>query len=319
MHPAPGAGFSALRRYKTCQISCSRGKTFEPIASKGRDLKRVRKLAELRALTALWHGAGARVGVVMTMGALHKGHLSLVRAAREAADRVIVTIFVNPLQFNNPDDLARYPRTEDQDSALLAPHGVDALYVPDVDQIYPEGFATTVSVAKMSEGLCGAHRPGHFDGMATVVTKLLLQTGADSTFFGEKDFQQFQLVRRMARDLDIPVEVIGCATVREADGLAMSSRNRRLGPEDRAKAPALYAAMVGAAERIRQGSAVAPELERAGADIADAGFSKVEYLELRAEDGLAPLPTLTEPARLLAAAWIGGVRLIDNIPVTPPA
>ncbi|KGB81332.1 pantoate--beta-alanine ligase, partial [Rhodovulum sp. NI22] len=188
----------------------------------------LRQRADLRGVTAEWRRAGERVAVVPTMGALHEGHLSLVKAARAAADRVIVTIFVNPRQFNNAQDLESYPRTEQEDARKLAPFSVDALYVPDLDQVYPDGFSTNISVSGVSEGLCGANRPGHFDGVATVVTKLFLQTGADLAFFGEKDFQQLQVVTRLARDLDIPVQVTGCPTVREADGLALSSRNVRL-------------------------------------------------------------------------------------------
>ena len=164
------------------------------------------------------------------MGALHEGHLSLVEAALSRCDRVIVTLFVNPKQFNSAEDLAAYPRTENDDAAKLAPTGAHLLYVPNPDEIYPEGFATTVSVSGVGEGLCGAGRPGHFDGVATVVAKLFLQTGAEIAFFGEKDFQQLHVVRRMAKDLDIPIEVVGCPTVREADGLALSSRNVRLSP-----------------------------------------------------------------------------------------
>ena len=277
----------------------------------------VRTRAELRALTGAWQRAGERFGVVPTMGALHQGHLSLVEAAEAAADRVIVTIFVNPKQFNNPDDLAKYPRTEETDARMLKRHKVDAIYAPAPDQIYPAGFATTVSVAGLSEGLCGAHRPGHFDGVATVCAKLFAQTCADAAFFGEKDYQQLQIVKRMARDLDIPVEIVGCPTVREADGLALSSRNVRLSPEARLVAPALHAALHRAAVRIVAGAEVGPALEAAKAEIDDAAFSEIEYLELRSAAGLEPMARLDRPARLLAAAWVDGVRLIDNLPVTP--
>jgi len=277
----------------------------------------LRRLDALRALTAQWRAAGETVGVVPTMGALHEGHLSLVRAAKSGADRVIVTIFVNPRQFNSAEDLANYPRTEEEDARKLSPFGVDVVYAPTPDQVYPDGFATTVSVSGVSEGLCGAHRPGHFDGVATVVTKLFLQTGADRAFFGEKDFQQLQVVKRLARDLDIPVEVVGCPTVREADGLALSSRNIRLSPGARAKAPALYAVMTRAVARIGAGADPETALAEARAAILDGGYAEVEYLELRAEDGLAPLAAPDRPARLLAAAWLDGIRLIDNIPVRP--
>lgn len=278
----------------------------------------LRNRDDLRATVAAWKAAGARVGVVPTMGALHDGHLALVRAARAGADRVIVTLFVNPRQFNSPADLAAYPRTEEADAALLAPLGADMLYAPDPDQIYPEGFATTVSVAGLTEGLCGAFRPGHFDGVATVVAKLLIQTGADRAYFGEKDYQQLLVVRRMARDLDLPVEIIGCPTLRAADGLALSSRNARLSPQGRARAATLPAALHRAALAIGTGGAAAAEaLAEAEAAILAGGFERLEYLELRRAADLAPATDRTEPMRLLAAAWIEGVRLIDNVAVAP--
>lgn len=277
----------------------------------------VRTLAELRATVAEWRREGARVAVVPTMGALHEGHFSLVRAALLQADRVIVTLFVNPKQFNSAADLAAYPRTEHEDAARLAPLGAHMLYAPDADQVYPEGFATNISVSGVSEGLCGAFRPGHFDGVATVVAKLFLQTGADLAFFGEKDFQQLHVVRRMARDLDIPIGIVGCPTVREADGLALSSRNVRLSQAQRAVAPRLADILFDAAARLAVGAAVATTLDAAQAAILAAGYAEVEYLALRAEDDLSPLDRADRPARLLAAAWLGEVRLIDNVPVRP--
>lgn len=278
----------------------------------------VRTLRALRSAVAGWRREGATIAVVPTMGALHEGHLSLVRAALGRADRVVVTLFVNPRQFNSAADLAAYPRTEDEDAAKLAPLGAHMLYVPGGEEVYPQGFATTVSVTGVSEGLCGASRPGHFDGVATVVAKLFLQTGADLAFFGEKDFQQLHVVGRMARDLDIPVEIVACPTVREADGLALSSRNVRLSPAERAIAPRLAEVLVAAARRIAAGAPVAGVLDEAGRAIAAAGFDRVEYLELRAEDDLAPLDGLRRPARLLAAAWLGDTRLIDNVEVAVP-
>ena len=249
------------------------------------------------------------------MGALHEGHLSLVRAALAKTDRVIVTLFVNPKQFNSAADLAAYPRTENEDAAKLAPLGAHVLYVPDGDQIYPPGFATTVSVAGVSEGLCGAHRSGHFDGVATVVTKLLLQTGGDYTYFGEKDFQQLLVVRRLAADLDIPTQIVGCPTIREEDGLALSSRNVHLSAAQRAIAPALARSLFEAADRIAQGAPAAEAMERARGQILAAGFDAVEYLELRGADDLAPMTAPDRPGRLLAAALLGTTRLIDNVPV----
>ena len=276
----------------------------------------VRSLSDLRSTLAGWRRTGETVGVVPTMGALHEGHLSLVRAARARADRVIVTLFVNPKQFNSAQDLALYPRTERDDAAKLAGTGADILYVPEVEAIYPAGFATTVSVGGPSQGLDGEARPGHFDGVATVVTKLLLQTDADLAFFGEKDFQQLQVVRRLVRDLDIDVEIVGCPTVREADGLALSSRNVRLSPEARETAPRLFQALRDTAARITADAAVAPTLEACRATLLAAGFAPIDYVELRAAGDLTPLDaTPVGPARLLAAAWLGDVRLIDNVEV----
>jgi pantoate--beta-alanine ligase len=274
----------------------------------------LRTLAALRAAVAGWRREGASVAVVPTMGALHEGHLSLVRAALGRADRVVVTLFVNPRQFDSAADLAAYPRTEHEDAAKLAPLGAHLLYAPDAAEIYPAGFATTVSVSGVSEGMC-ASRPGHFDGVATVVAKLFLQTGADCAFFGEKDFQQIHVVHRMARDLDIPVEVVACPTIREPDGLALSSRNARLSAEERAAAPGLAAALFEGACALGSGADAAAVLARAEAAILAAGFDRVEYLELRAEEDLAPLDRVGRPARLLAAAWLGETRLIDNVPV----
>jgi pantoate--beta-alanine ligase len=275
----------------------------------------IRGTGPLQEKVAAWKRAGALVGVVPTMGALHDGHLSLARAARRQSDRVIVTIFVNPMQFGNPEDLAKYPRDEAHDLALLEAEGVDVLFAPGPDEVYPDGFATRVTVSGVSEPLEGAFRPGHFEGVATVVTKLLGMTQAGRAFFGEKDWQQLQVVRRLVTDLNIPTRIIGCPTIREPDGLAMSSRNARLGSEARAAAPALHAAMAAAASVIRAGAAVAEALAMARAEVLAAGFSGVEYLELRGAERLEPLATLDRPARILAAATLGGVRLIDNIGV----
>ncbi|UWR22688.1 pantoate--beta-alanine ligase [Sulfitobacter sp. S190] len=277
----------------------------------------VRTRAELRAMTAGWRRAGETIGVVPTMGALHDGHLSLVARAKSTADRVIVTIFVNPKQFNNPEDLKNYPRTEHEDARKLERFGVDAIYVPDGAQMYPEGFATNVSVTRMTDILCGAHRAGHFDGVATVVAKLFLQTSADFAFFGEKDFQQLQVVRRMARDLDIPVEVIGCPTIREIDGLAMSSRNLLLSDRARARAATLYEVMEDMGDALSAGALVADLLSDARRRLDAAGFGEIDYLELRRNDTLDLLERAEVPARLFAAVWMAGVRLIDNIDVTP--
>ncbi|MFO1175338.1 MAG: pantoate--beta-alanine ligase [Paracoccaceae bacterium] len=278
-------------------------------------MRTIRDLAALRARVHDWKEAGDSVGVVPTMGALHAGHLALVQAARAACDRVIVTLFVNPRQFDRPEDLQKYPRTEESDAILLQPHGVDVLFAPDAATVYPPGFATSISVAGLPDVLCGAHRPGHFDGVATVVTKLLLMTGADNAFFGEKDWQQLQVIRRLVADLNIPVRVTGCPTVREKDGLALSSRNQRLTAADRLAAPALYRALTAAARALAGGAEVAATLEAARRAMLVAGFSEVEYLELRAGDTLALLDQPRAGSRLFVAAWIGGVRLIDNIAV----
>jgi len=278
----------------------------------------VRTVAGLRARVAAWRAEGARVAVVPTMGALHEGHLSLVREGLARADRAIVTLFVNPRQFNSAADLAAYPRTEEEDARKLAAFGDGlVLFAPDGDEMYPPGFATGVTVSGVSEGLCGAGRPGHFDGVATVVSKLLLIAGADVALFGEKDFQQLQVVRRMATDLNLPTEIVGCPTVREEDGLALSSRNVRLSAEDRLRSAALPRALLAAARRLEAGAPPAETLAEAQDAILAAGFARVEYLELRAEAGLAPLAVPDRPARLLAAAWMGEVRLIDNVPVAP--
>ena len=275
----------------------------------------IRQLAKLRAKHSDWIRAGERVAVVPTMGALHAGHLSLVEAAKAACDRVIVTIFVNPKQFNNPEDLANYPRTEHDDAIKLAPYNVDVIYVPDPDQIYPDGFASNVSVTGVADQMEGASRPGHFDGVATVVAKLFLQTGAHQAFFGEKDYQQLLVVRRMARDLDIPIEVVGCPTVREASGLAMSSRNMRLSTGGLVKAGALHPILTRLAADLAAGGGFAPLGKAAEAEILAAGFDELEYLSLCSAEDLSALETADRPARLFVAAWIEGVRLIDNIAV----
>ncbi len=275
----------------------------------------LRRLEDLRGMQKAWMRAGETVGVVPTMGALHAGHLSLVEAAKAASDRVIVTIFVNPRQFNNAEDLVNYPRTELDDAEKLAPFGVDAIYVPDPDQIYPEGYATNVSVAGFTDVMEGEHRPGHFDGVATVVAKLFLQTGADQAFFGQKDYQQLMVVRRMARDLDIPIEVTGCPTVREPSGLAMSSRNLRLSPDGLARAARLYPLLQSIAARLAGGEVFHTLIGPVRDQLAAAGFTDIEYLDLRCEKRLEQLETPIRPARLFVAAWMDGIRLIDNIEV----
>ncbi|AQS46871.1 MULTISPECIES: pantoate--beta-alanine ligase [Thioclava] len=275
----------------------------------------IRKAAELRDKVAAWKRSGMLVGVVPTMGALHDGHLSLARAARKQSDRVIVTVFVNPMQFNNASDLDKYPRDEAQDLALLETEGVDVLFAPGVDEVYPDGFSTTVSVSGITEPLEGAFRPGHFDGVATVCSKLFGMTQAGRAFFGEKDWQQLQVVQQLTRDLNMPIRIIGCPTIREEDGLAMSSRNVRLTARERALAPRLHKVMQEAAAKIRDGVPVEGALNDAKAELKEAGFGELDYLELRTVDGLKPAADLSQPTRMLAAIWLGDVRLIDNIAV----
>ena len=274
----------------------------------------VRSVADLRAQVRAWRLEGLRVGLVPTMGALHRGHLSLVEAALSRADRVAASVFVNPSQFGPTEDFSAYPRQEAADAGMLAGAGAHLLFAPTVAEMYPPGFATTVTVTGVSAGLCGEVRPGHFAGVATVVTKLLLQALPDVAVFGEKDYQQLQVIRRLVRDLDVPVEVMGAATVREPDGLALSSRNAYLSPAERAMAPTLYRVLTGVAERLRGGEIeAAPLLAEASAEILRTGFASVDYLELRDAETLAALDHADRPARLLVAARLGKARLIDNI------
>ncbi|MEK9662347.1 MAG: pantoate--beta-alanine ligase [Alphaproteobacteria bacterium] len=282
-------------------------------------LRVARSVAELRTAVAGFRAAGESVALVPTMGALHEGHLSLVRLAETLADRVVATIFVNPTQFAATEDLSSYPRREAADFEQLRAVGVPLVFAPDVAQMYPDGFATTVTVARVSEGLCGAHRPGHFAGVATVVAKLLLQALPDVAIFGEKDYQQLQVIRRLARDLDIPVEIVGAPTVREADGLALSSRNAYLDARQRAIAPTLHDTLESAAHRLAAGEDAAAVLTDGIAALAHAGFGPVEYLEWRDAETLESTPAPGHPGRLLAAAWLGKTRLIDNVPADPPA
>ncbi|WP_448663193.1 pantoate--beta-alanine ligase [Sphingomonas sp. CJ20] len=276
-------------------------------------MQTVRSLEDLRdALSALRAG-GQRIALVPTMGALHAGHMALVDAAKRAADKVVVSIFVNPRQFAPNEDFAQYPRKELQDSRMLATAGVDLLWLPPVEVMYPAGFATTVSVADVSEVLDGVARPTHFDGVATVVLKLFNQVRPDVALFGEKDWQQLAVIRRMASDLDLGIDIQGVLTQREDDGLALSSRNAYLVPEDRARAVALPRAL-GVAERtIAKGGDAQAALAQARDSLAAAGFD-VDYVALVDAETLRD-PQPGRAMRLLAAARIGGTRLIDNIPV----
>jgi pantoate--beta-alanine ligase len=277
----------------------------------------VRTVTELRAQVAAWKTAGERVALVPTMGGLHEGHLALVRRAGELADRVVTSLFVNPTQFAPGEDFEAYPRDEARDAALLAAQGCDLLYAPGAGEMYPAGFSTTVTVAEVSSPLDGLSRPRHFAGVATVVSKLLNQCAPDVAVFGEKDYQQLLVIRRLVRDLDMPVEITGLPTVRDADGLALSSRNAYLSPDERAVAGQLNLVIKAAAQSVRGGEAVAAVEARALAALAKAGIRQIDYLEVRGADDLArlgPGPTAA-PARVFVAARLGKTRLIDNWPV----
>jgi pantoate--beta-alanine ligase len=275
----------------------------------------VRTVAALRMAVAGWRAAGERIALVPTMGALHDGHLALVRAARTACRRAIVSVFVNPTQFGPNADFDRYPRDLQGDVAKLATVGADLVFAPDVAEMYPHGFATTVTVAGLTEGLCGPHRPGHFAGVATVVAKLLTQAAPDAAFFGEKDFQQLQVIRRLARDLDLPVGIVGVPTVREPDGLAMSSRNRYLGAEERRRAATLYRVISDMADALGAGAAAADAVARGRASLARAGFDPIDYLDVVDADTLQPVADAAGATRVAVAAWLGKTRLIDNVAV----
>jgi pantoate--beta-alanine ligase len=275
----------------------------------------VRTVADLRAQVAQYRRSGASVGLVPTMGALHDGHLTLVRSAKLDNARVIATIFINPKQFGPTEDLSRYPRDEAADVALLKEVGADLLFAPDLGEMYPEGFSTSVSVGGISQYLEGVSRPQFFNGVATVVAKLLLQAAPDRAYFGEKDFQQLQVVRRMVRDLNIPVAIVAVPTIRESDGLAMSSRNRYLSPAQRKIASALPQVMHDTVAELRGGLMAAPIIAKAKGRLHQAGFDRVDYLELCDEATLQPIPIARAPSRLFVAAYVGATRLIDNWPV----
>jgi len=277
----------------------------------------VRSVAELRARVKYWRDQGLTIALVPTMGALHRGHLSLVSHALDCADRVVVSIFVNPTQFGPNEDFSRYPRQEEQDAALLEEGGCHLLFAPTVAEMYPDGFATTVTVSGLADGLCGTVRPGHFAGVATVVTMLLLQAQPDVAVFGEKDYQQLAVIRRFARDLHIPATILGAPTLREADGLAMSSRNAYLTAEERAIAPVLYRELQGVAEGLRAGGQAAELCRMATARLLDSGFAAVDYVEVREAQTLAPVTILDRPVRILAAVRLGKTRLIDNLGEAP--
>lgn len=276
-----------------------------------------RTVADLRAQVAAWKAQGHRVGMVPTMGALHDGHLSLIRRAKADAGRVLASVFVNPAQFAPNEDFDAYPRDEARDAALLASAGCDLLYAPTVGEMYPPGFATKVAVTGVSAPLEGEMRPTHFEGVATVVSKLLNQARPDIAVFGEKDYQQLQVIRRMAADLDLGVEIIGAPTLRAEDGLALSSRNAYLTAAERQVAGRLNVVMRALAASVGAGEPVAPAEAKAAADLLAAGFDSVDYIEVRDADDLSRLGpgAAQRPSRILVAARIGKTRLIDNCAV----
>lgn len=274
-----------------------------------------RTVADMRRRLDAWRAAGQTIGMVPTMGALHEGHLSLVAQARARADRVITSIFVNPAQFAPGEDFDAYPRSESRDAALLADAGCDLLFAPSAGEMYPPGFTTTVTVSGVSEPLDGHARPAHFSGVATVVAKLLIQARPDVAVFGEKDYQQLQVIKRLAVDLDLPTAIFGAPTVRAEDGLALSSRNAYLSPVERKIAAGLNVVLLNLARALAAGSPVAPAEAEAIEALLAAGFESVDYIEARHADTLerlGPGPVGNAPARVLAAARLGKTRLIDN-------
>ncbi len=283
-------------------------------------METVRTVAELRARVHAWHGAGDRIALAPTMGALHQGHLGLVTLGLAHAERLVATIFVNPTQFGANEDLTAYPRDEGRDAAMLENPGCSLVFAPGLDEMYPPGFSTRVRVEGLTDCLCGAARPGHFDGVTQVVTKLLNQAQADFAIFGEKDWQQLAVIRRLARDLDIPTEILGAPIAREADGLAMSSRNRYLDKAQRGVAGHLNNVILAAAGQIAGGAPVTDEMAAASSALLAAGFDAIDYVECRGADDLAMIGIFdpVHPARVFAAARLGRARLIDNVPVAAP-
>ncbi len=279
----------------------------------------IRTVPKLRDQVSAWRSRNQRIGLVPTMGALHEGHLALVKRALETCNRVVVSLFVNPTQFGENEDLSTYPRDEAADRAILGELGVNVLYAPTMEEMYPQGLVTSVRVPELAEGLCGAFRPGHFAGVATVVTKLFSQSLPDMAVFGEKDYQQLQVIRGLVRDLDIPVHIEAVATVREADGLALSSRNAYLSPAERAIAPTLFRALIQAAAAIEAGGDVRDLIEEGERALLEGGFSKVDYFEACDALTLKAVSDAHAPARILAAAHLGTTRLIDNVAVAAGA
>ena len=276
----------------------------------------VRTVAELRSHISMWRTEGLSVALVPTMGSLHAGHLSLMKVGKERSDRVIATIFVNPLQFAPNEDFETYPRREDSDIRKLVEEDIDLLFAPDVNEMYRPDATTTINVGGLTDCLCALSRPGFFDGVATVVTKLLLQALPDLAIFGEKDYQQLLVIKRLATDLDIPVEIIGAPTIREEDGLALSSRNVYLDTKSRSIAPSMYSILNQYASDISNGNDIKKSLQLAKQNMQKSGFEKIEYLDLRSSQTLQACNDIKKPSRLFAAAWLGSTRLIDNLAIT---
>ena len=278
-------------------------------------MKTVTSISDLRAAIKAWRRTGETVGLVPTMGALHDGHLALIRFARAKTLRTCATLFVNPTQFGPNEDFAAYPRTEAEDAAILTAEKVDLLFKPSTAEIYPPGHVTKVRVEGLGDILEGEFRPGFFVGVATVVTKLFMQAQPDLAVFGEKDYQQLQVIRRLTADLDIPVRVESVPTVRDKDGLALSSRNAYLSPAERRIASALYGTIGQVAENVGRGADPKAQAEWGRGQLERAGFAKIDYLTVRDARTLEPVADASQPARVLAAAWLGKTRLIDNVAV----
>ncbi|WP_414462101.1 pantoate--beta-alanine ligase [Hyphomicrobium sp. DY-1] len=277
-------------------------------------IKIVRTVHDLRKAVAKWRGRDQTVGLVPTMGALHAGHISLVKLAKKKADKAVVSIFVNPTQFAANEDLSRYPRDEAGDLAKLAAADADLVWSPGVEEMYPDGFSTGVRAGSAAKDLEGAFRPCHFDGVATVCAKLFNQVTPDIAVFGEKDFQQLAVLRQMVRDLNMPLKLIGSPTKRDADGLALSSRNAYLSEAERKIAPALYAAISALAKDVANGADIPAGVADAKRKVTAAGFTKIDYIEVRDAETLEPASTASgRPMRVLAACWLGKTRLIDNV------
>ncbi|MDP7100938.1 MAG: pantoate--beta-alanine ligase [Rhodospirillales bacterium] len=279
------------------------------------DIEIVRTVADLRQRLTAWRQDGLTVGLVPTMGALHDGHFSLVEQAVQSNDRTITSLFVNPKQFGSTEDLDVYPRDEATDVAALAARGVDLLFAPNVEEMYPDSAVTAITVPGIGDVLEGAFRPGFFTGVATVVAKLLIQSLPDRAYFGEKDYQQLCVIKRLTKDLDLPIDIAGCPIVREPDGLALSSRNAYLNAGERQAAPALHQTLVSTGDALAKGAAVAASVSTATTELLNAGFTKVDYIAVCDPASLEELEKVSGQARLLAAAWLGKTRLIDNIAI----